>query len=379
MERVVTINLNGNSYQLEEPAYDALRAYLARAEATLADNPDKAEIVRDLEQAIADKCSGYLSPAKTVVNADEMSLILEEMGPVDGDASNMEAPPREDGLRDARRKRLYRIRDGAMIAGICSGLSAYLDIDVTIIRVLAVVFGFITSGWLFLVYLIAMFIIPSAHTSEEWAQAHGVPFNAQEVIDRAKREYARVSEDISRDWRSSWRAQRRAWRERSHSWRAGPFFADVHGPSWRAHDAPPHAPAQPVGYATRIFAGLGAFVLSVVGAALLIAFLVALFALLNTGAVFNWSPPADIPLWLAIVVLCIAYGAISTPLRYLRRASYAAASGYSYQGRPSGDFIAFLAMIAGGVLAYQFIPEFRVWVEALPGTLRAIGQSLEAL
>ena len=26
MERVVTINLNGNSYQLEEPAYDALRS-----------------------------------------------------------------------------------------------------------------------------------------------------------------------------------------------------------------------------------------------------------------------------------------------------------------------------------------------------------------
>ena len=54
MERVVTINLNGNSYQLEEPAYDALRAYMTRAEASLAANPDKAEIVRDLEQAIAD-------------------------------------------------------------------------------------------------------------------------------------------------------------------------------------------------------------------------------------------------------------------------------------------------------------------------------------
>ncbi len=82
MERVVTINLNGNPYQLEEPAYDALRAYIGRAEAALADSPDKAEIIRDLEQAIADKCGGYLSSSKSVVNAQEMARILEEMGPV---------------------------------------------------------------------------------------------------------------------------------------------------------------------------------------------------------------------------------------------------------------------------------------------------------
>jgi phage shock protein PspC (stress-responsive transcriptional regulator) len=379
MERVVTINLNGNSYQLEEPAYDALRAYIGRAEATLADNPDKGEIVRDLEQAIADKCARFLSPAKSVVTADEMTTVLTEMGPVEGEGDAKTQRAESPGVEGAR-KRLFRIRDGAMIAGICSGLSAYLDIDVNIIRILAVVLGFVTGGWLFLVYLIAMFIIPSAHTSEEWAQAHGVPFNAQEVIDRAKREYARVSEDISRDWRGSWRAQRRAWRDQSRSWRAGPFFADVQGPGRSGEfGAQPQAPARPVGYATRIFAGLAAFILSVAGAALLIGFLVALFALLNTGAVLNWTPPADVPLWLAIVILCIAYGAISTPLRYLRRASYAAASGYSYHGRPSGDFIAFLAMIAGAVLGYQFIPEFRVWVEALPETLRAIGQSLRAL
>ena len=80
MERVVTINLNGNPYQLEEPAYDALRAYLERARATLADNPDKAEIIRDLEQAIADKCAapvpslcqiaGHQQPTRLIIDLD---------------------------------------------------------------------------------------------------------------------------------------------------------------------------------------------------------------------------------------------------------------------------------------------------------------------
>src|SRR5690348_12244210 len=136
MERVVTINLNGNPYQLEEPAYDALRAYLERARATLADNPDKAEIIRDLEQAIADKCASYLSPTKTVVNAAEMTKIIEEMGPVEGERD--EAPRDESAAGTTTRKRLYRIKEGAVMSGVCSGLGAYFDIDANIIRVLVI-------------------------------------------------------------------------------------------------------------------------------------------------------------------------------------------------------------------------------------------------
>src|SRR5262245_33587800 len=116
MERVVTINLNGNPYQLEEPAYAALRAYMDRAQAALADNPDRAEITRDLEQAIADKCANYLSPGKSVVSVTEMARILEEMGPVEGEDAD-EAPRAEDGAYAGPRKRLYRIKDRAVISG----------------------------------------------------------------------------------------------------------------------------------------------------------------------------------------------------------------------------------------------------------------------
>jgi len=45
MQKVITINLNGRAYQLEEAAYDALRAYLNLAEVRLSDNPDRAEIL----------------------------------------------------------------------------------------------------------------------------------------------------------------------------------------------------------------------------------------------------------------------------------------------------------------------------------------------
>ena len=58
-----------------------------------------------------------------------------------------------------------------------------------------------------------------------------------------------------------------------------------------------------------MLAGVSAFVLSIITAALLIGFLLAFFSLLNNGAVLGWTPPGDVPLWLVLVVLAIAYAA----------------------------------------------------------------------
>ncbi|MGI9156162.1 MAG: PspC domain-containing protein [Marmoricola sp.] len=59
-------------------------------------------------------------------------------------------------------KRLTRSREDKMIAGVCGGLARYLDIDVTVVRVLMVVLlcvGFLTPGVL---YLVAWALMPEA-------------------------------------------------------------------------------------------------------------------------------------------------------------------------------------------------------------------------
>ncbi len=55
-------------------------------------------------------------------------------------------------------KRLYRDKTDYKIAGICSGLGEYLNIDPVIIR-LVFLFGLFLGGGL-LVYIIAWFVIP---------------------------------------------------------------------------------------------------------------------------------------------------------------------------------------------------------------------------
>lgn len=56
-------------------------------------------------------------------------------------------------------KKLYRVEDGKMIAGVCTGLAEYFSVDVTIIR-LAWVFLTLLGGSGILAYIIALIIMP---------------------------------------------------------------------------------------------------------------------------------------------------------------------------------------------------------------------------
>src|SRR5580704_2295601 len=184
MNKVVTINLNGRAYQLEEGGFEALRAYLDDASTKLAEDPGKSEIVSDLEQAIAEKCDKVLSPHKTVVSNDEIQKIITEMGPVEGDAKKESAgdEKHEQGSGPRAPKRFFLIREDAVFAGVCAGLAAYFDIDVTIMRVAFVALTVFTGGVWILLYLALAILVPYADTAEARAQARGEPFNAEALV-----------------------------------------------------------------------------------------------------------------------------------------------------------------------------------------------------
>lgn len=56
-------------------------------------------------------------------------------------------------------KRLYRRREGRVVAGVCVGLAAYFSVDVTLVRLAFALFT-IFWGLGVLVYLIAWAVIP---------------------------------------------------------------------------------------------------------------------------------------------------------------------------------------------------------------------------
>jgi phage shock protein PspC (stress-responsive transcriptional regulator) len=227
---------------------------------------------------------------------------------------------------DAPPRHLYQIREGSVISGVCMGLAAYLNIDVSIIRILFVLLVVLTGGVWILVYLVMMFVIPYAETSEQHAAAHGWPFNAEELIARAKAHYAEFKTNSSRWKRRQWRAQRRMYREQRKQWKEQQRAWEKWGSAQGAPPPPPpqwgSAPPANTSYSAQVLNGVLTPLAELLGALLFIAFLITLVAVITRHTLFGWMLPLDIPKWVWIVALIVLYQVIASPLRQVRYAAY---------------------------------------------------------
>jgi hypothetical protein len=101
MRRVITVNLGGGAYQLDEEAYERLRAFLARTESRLGTNPDRTQIVDDFECAVARHIVTRQSASSaTVVDDAAMIQILETIGMVDGADAVLPGSAESRGIAD---------------------------------------------------------------------------------------------------------------------------------------------------------------------------------------------------------------------------------------------------------------------------------------
>ncbi len=64
--------------------------------------------------------------------------------------------------------RLVRSRENRILGGVCAGLANYLGMDVTLVRILAVVLAF-AAGTAVLAYIVGWIIMPEARPDEEVA------------------------------------------------------------------------------------------------------------------------------------------------------------------------------------------------------------------
>jgi phage shock protein PspC (stress-responsive transcriptional regulator) len=215
-----------------------------------------------------------------------------------------------------------------VISGVCKGLAAYFNVDVAIIRIIFMVLAFVTGGLWVLVYVAMMFVIPFATTSEQHAAAHGWPFNAQELVERAKAHYAEFRQNGGKWQRSRWRAQRRMWRSEQKRWKAERRHWKKYGGAMNG--TPPPAPPPPPGWAAgqqpspvmAVLSGFAGPIAAIVGVVLFFVFLSALLSMVMHHRIFGWWIPHGVPLWMGIVVLVLLYKAVSAPLEQARYASY---------------------------------------------------------
>lgn len=194
MKRVITASLNRNAYQFEEDAYARLEAWLAEASERLAGDPDRTEILADLEQAIADQCTQRLRPHQQVVTLEELQPALDHVGRVETpDVGAAAAPEAPASAGAAAPLKLEQISQGAWISGVCLGLARYSGLDPTLVRALAVVLLFVTGGGMILLYAVMMLMIPFAPLDPALPPAGTIPAKCREATLYLRAKFATLT------------------------------------------------------------------------------------------------------------------------------------------------------------------------------------------
>jgi len=210
-----------------------------------------------------------------------------------------------------------------------------------------------------------MIIIPYAETSEERAEAYGLPFNAQELVDQARKHYANFKKDSEEWWRKSgpggkdWKEWKRNMRQAAKQARRTARQA-----RWWAQGPPPKLDS-----ASQIVTAVMLPVFGIIIAVLTVLFVLSLISVVTTGAVLGWPVPVGIPLWAGILILVVLYSSVVGPFKAAFRGWHRWDGHYYRWPAVWGGMVWLGCLVLGFWLAFTYVPEVRYFVESLPSIL----------
>lgn len=189
MKKTINVAIGGCSFTIDEDAYNTLNNYLERFKSSLDNSTSGADVMEELEVRIADLLKGQLG-GRQVVDQNMTLEVLGTLGYPEGysevDEQNYTQDPQHDGTKEGDTeqkkavKKLFRDPDGKKIAGVCSGLSLYFNIDVVLIRVIFLLsLIYVCAG--FWVYLVIWIVAPEARTAAEKCELRGIPATADNI------------------------------------------------------------------------------------------------------------------------------------------------------------------------------------------------------
>jgi len=197
MKKTLTVNLNNVVFHIDDDAYELLQNYLSAVEKQLSEDERK-DVMSDIEARVAELFTERLQRNKNVVNKEDVEQIIEVLGKPSqfgGEESETETQS-ETGKQDKKRsRRFYRDPENTVLGGVCGGLSAYLGMDVTLLRIIFIILVFVGVGMIIPVYLIVWLIAPPAVTVAQRLEMQGEDV----TIDSIKGEFNNVKNYVESD------------------------------------------------------------------------------------------------------------------------------------------------------------------------------------
>lgn len=173
MKKTITINLANRVFQIEEDAYMMLEQYLNGLRAYFKRTDPDGEITDDIENRISELFAEKKRLGHEVITVEITSEVIHRVGDmsdfIEGDEETVETPegetatPPQDVEGEKAHRKFYRDISNKWVAGVLSGLAAYTNIDVWIMRLIFIFLLFtpITVFVIVLYIACAIFIDPA--------------------------------------------------------------------------------------------------------------------------------------------------------------------------------------------------------------------------
>jgi len=201
MNKVFNVNLGEYPFTIDEDAYLHLDSYLSTIHNHFRTSEGYEEITSDIEIRLAELFLESMGSRK-IVNLKDVKAAIQIMGTPE----EFGAEPVEETIEDAPKqkssfrpgKRLYRNPDETIVAGVASGIAAYLGIQDPLWVRLSLVFLTTFSGGFFLMaYLVLWAIVPEAKSASDRLAMRGEPINASNIGKIIEEEIHMLSDKMS--------------------------------------------------------------------------------------------------------------------------------------------------------------------------------------
>lgn len=160
MKETINVNIGQQAFTLDVDAYRRLTAYIKDVSQRLPEEDN--ETLADIEARIAEIFREKVPSPMMVVTLSIVESTIEQLGAPEtfGQTSRrVESDGEESAEPKAAIRKLYRSRSNRTIAGVCGGIANYMDADVSMVRLVAVLLLFFAGGSLWL-YIIMWIVIP---------------------------------------------------------------------------------------------------------------------------------------------------------------------------------------------------------------------------
>lgn len=199
MKTTITINLGGIVFHIDDDAYEMLHTYLIAIEKQFTSDEERQEVMSDIEARLSELFTETLNEKRDVIMKDDVSKVIEIMGEPEefsdeeakSESSKSSKQSKRKNMYNRNSKKMYRDPDNRILGGVCSGLSAYFNVDPIVFRIIFILIAMGMGSGL-IIYVILWIVIPEASTTAQKLEMRGEPITIENIKKAVREEFENV-------------------------------------------------------------------------------------------------------------------------------------------------------------------------------------------